>query len=296
MSVRDSQDTPPAGARIRIGELSRRTEVAPDTLRAWERRYGLLRPQRSAGGFRLYDRGDEARVVAMQALIASGHSAGEAARLALSEEPTRGAGPRTGDSSAARLRAALERFDDVDANALLDEALATLSVEAVLERVILPCMRSIGERWEEGAISVAQEHFATNVIRGRLMAIARNWGAGHGPAALLACPPGEQHDLGLLAFGVVLRDRGWRVVYLGPDTPIETIARTAAERRPAAVVLAAVAPSGLEAGAAELRELARTHRLLLGGGDEVPELARRIGAESLDPDPIRSAVALAASG
>jgi methanogenic corrinoid protein MtbC1 len=231
----------------------------------------------------------------MQGLIASGHSASEAAELAGSTDaPAEPGLPAVGADAATRLRVALERFDDTAANRVLDDAIATLSVEALLEQVVLPCMRAIGERWEAGAVSVAQEHFATNVVRGRLMAIARNWGAGQGPAALLACPPGEQHDLGLLAFGVVLRERGWRVVYLGPDTPIETIEEAAELSRPAAVVLATTGQESVDEGEGALRALAARHRLLVGGGAAAAALAERVGAESLDSDPVRAALTLAA--
>ena len=83
-------------------------------------------------------------------------------------------------------------------------------------------------------MSVAEEHFATNVVRGRLLGLARNWSSGGGPVAVLACPPGELHDLGLICFGLLLRERGWRIAYLGPDTPIETVADIASPSAPGA--------------------------------------------------------------
>ena len=172
----------------------------------------------------------------MKALIDSGVSAAEAARLAASRasSPRRVPAGRRGRSGdhAERLAAALERFDETDANAILDDALARFTVDAVASRVLLPALREIGARWESGEVSVAQEHFATGLLRGRMLALGRNWGAGGGPLALLACPPGEQHDLGLIAFGLVLRERGWRIALLGSDTPIETIADAVAEARP----------------------------------------------------------------
>jgi MerR family transcriptional regulator, light-induced transcriptional regulator len=279
------------GPLVRIGELSRRTGVATDTLRAWERRYDLLRPSRSDGGFRLYGHGDEERVRAMKLLIDSGVAASEAARQALATEPEspRPRGPLT--DPVGRLRSALERFDEAEANSILDDGLATLTVDAVVDRIVLPAMREIGERWERGEITVAQEHFATGIVRARLLALARNWGAGGGPLALLACPPGERHDLGLLAFGVVLRERGWRVTYLGPDTPIETIARTAADLGPSVVVLAALTPEPLHACAAEITGLARDFRVLIGGA-AAGGVSASLGAELLDPDPVAAALQL----
>lgn len=291
--------SPNDAPRIRIGELSRRTGVAPDTLRAWERRYGLLRPERSEGGFRLYQRGDEQRVQAMKALIDSGVSAAESARLAaggVSEvgQPTT-AGEAPLESGPSRLREALERFDEATAHEILDAALTRLTVDGVADQVVLPTMREIGKRWENGEISVAQEHFATGLLRERILALGRNWGAGVGPRALLACPPGELHDLGLVAFGVVLRNRGWRITYLGPNTPIETIARTAVDLRPAAIVLAALDAERFEAAADQIAALAREAPVLIGGEGVSAELARRLGAKALDPDPVRAALQLASS-
>jgi DNA-binding transcriptional MerR regulator len=285
--------------RLRIGELSRRTGVAPDTLRAWERRYGLLGPERSEGGFRLYGRDDEQRVQGMKALISSGVSAAEAARLVAAGVSALGApagaveAPLQADPT--QLREALERFDEPAAQAILDAALTRLTVDAVVSRLILPVMREIGARWEGGEISVAQEHFATGVLRERILALGRNWGAGVGPRALLACPPGELHDLGLVAFGVVLRDRGWRVTYLGADTPIETIARAAADLRPAAVVLAALGPERFEAVADRIAALARKAPVLIGGDGASAELAGRLNARALSPDPVGAALQLASS-
>ena len=293
MSV-PSQTPPAPGPLVRIGELSRRTGVGTDTLRAWERRYDLLQPSRSAGGFRLYSDRDEQRVRAMKGLIDSGIAASEAARQALAAQP---APPRSDVPLAdpvGRLRSALERFDEVEANAILDRALTTLTVDTVADRVVLPAMREIGDRWERGEISVAQEHFATGIVRARLLAMARNWGAGGGPLALLACPPGERHDLGLLSFGVVLAERGWRVTYLGPDTPIETIARTADELGPSVVVLAALTPQPLEACRSEITTLARDFRVLIGG-DAARDVDASLGAELLDPDPVAAALQLSAA-
>jgi DNA-binding transcriptional MerR regulator len=291
--------TPDEGELVRIGELSRRTGVGVDTLRAWERRYGLLRPQRSPGGFRLYGTGEVERVRAMKALIDSGVSAAEAARLAAAEDRPPAA-PRERDGEvgdqAERLGAALERFDEVDANAILDDALARFTTDAVVSRIVLPLLEKIGERWEDGRISVAQEHFAAGVLRGRMLAVGRNWGAGRGPRALLACPPTEQHDLGLIAFGLVLRERGWRITFLGSDTPIETIIDAAAALRPTAVVLAAVTPEAFEDVAEGIGALARTTPVLLGGEGADAGLAERLGARALDPDPVRATAGMPESG
>ena len=195
--------------------------MSPDVLRVWERRYGLLRPERTEGGFRLYTHRDEERVRAMRRYLARGFSAAVAARMAL-EEPAAPSPEEREDAFAvarAELGEALEDFRDVDAQTILDRVFNTFSVEAVLRDVVLPYLRDLGDRWEAGVISTAQEHFASFVLRGRLLGIARGFDVGLGPRALLACPEGERHDLGLLCFGIGLRDHGWRITYLGADCP-----------------------------------------------------------------------------
>ncbi len=290
-------DNTSEGPLVRIGELSRRTGVGVDTLRAWERRYELLDPQRSAGGFRLYGTSDEERVRAMKALIDSGVSAAEAARLAASEASSgRSQTEAAGIDHAERLVAALDRFDEADANAILDDAIARFTVDAVASRLLLPVLHEIGIRWETGDISVAEEHFATSLLRGRMLALGRNWGAGGGPLAVLACPPGEQHDLGLIAFGLVLRERGWRIALLGGDTPIETISDAVAKLGPDAVVLAAVSAGPLEAVAEKIRKLAHEATVLIGGEGADEALARRLGVRALEPDPIAAAAGMRGAG
>jgi methanogenic corrinoid protein MtbC1 len=163
------------------------------------------------------------------------------------------------------LAAALASFDDGDAHAAFDALLAQLSTDTLLRDVIVPYLHELGERWERGEASIAQEHFASTLLRGRLLGLARGWGRGIGPVAVLACVPGEQHDLGLVAFGLALRARGWRIVYLGADTPVTSVADTVRSFDPAFVVVSAVDPRAFRRHAAELQQLSRHTRLCLGG-------------------------------
>jgi DNA-binding transcriptional MerR regulator len=279
---------------LRIGELSRRTGVHADTLRAWERRYGLFSPKRSEGGFRLYDSADEERVHAMRGFLDSGLSAAEAARLARSRaQPSPPPDAPATAGADRRLREALEGFDEDEANAVLDEAVAAFSLEALASRVVLPALKQVGERWERGEASVGQEHFASNVVRGRLAGLARNWGAGSGQLALLACPPGELHDIGLLVFGLVLRSRGWRIAYLGANSPIETVADAAKQLDPNAIVLAAMTEAPFRSAAGEIAHLGKGSRVFLAGPGADDASARRAGAELLPGDPVDAARRLA---
>ena len=269
---------------LRIGELSRRLGVSDHVLRAWENRYGLLQPVRSPGGFRLYSEADEWRIRRMQAYLADGLSAAEAARAALSGDastpPGRPAGPplaaSAGDGLSAALRQALDAFDEPAAQAVLDRLLADLSVPAVLRDVVLPYLADLGERWQRGTASVAMEHFASNVIRGRLAGLARGWGSGHGPQALLACPPGELHDMALMVFG-------------GPSTPVEELERAVDASHPGLVVLAATRTETLEPLRPELASLARRAPLALAGAGATAQIATAAGARLIAGDPVTEA-------
>ncbi len=271
---------------LRVGELSKRSGVSPELLRAWERRYGLLRPTRSAGGLRLYSPADLERVRLMQQHLAAGMAAAEAAALTLqdaaSEESTRA------ELRPAVLRGelaeALDRFDEARAQAVLDRALAAATVDTLLTEVVLPYLGDLGDRWERGDVSVAQEHFAASVLRGRLLGLARGWGLGMGPAAVLACLPGEQHDLGLIAFGLALRSRGWRVIYLGTDAPVETVAETSRELEASLVVLSAVTSERVQPVLPQLRELAERQTLALGGAAAKDHALEANGVLALGPD------------
>ncbi len=272
---------------LRIGELSRRSGVSETTLRAWERRYALLRPERSEGGFRLYADDDVARVRSMQEHLGRGVSASEAARLALDEPGTSGVAPAEGLAN--ELAAALEALDDVAAQTALDRTLATLTVEGALRDVLFPVMRDVGQGWEDDQAVIAREHFATNLVRSRLLALARGWDLGGGPRALLACAPDEQHDLGLIAFGLALRARGWRITYLGPSTPVATLAEAALLTEPSLIVLSSSLEQRLRGADDELRDLASRFRLALGGPGANEELASGVGAELLAQDPLDAA-------
>jgi MerR family transcriptional regulator, light-induced transcriptional regulator len=248
---------------LRVGELSRRSGVSADLLRAWERRYGLLHPERSAGGLRLYSPTDLERVRLMKQHLASGLAAAEAAALALRDQGS--ASVVRPAAVRAELAEALEAFDEARAQAVIDRLLTSTTVDTLLREIVLPYLDDLGDRWERGAASVAQEHFASGVLRGRLLALARGWGMGMGPAAVLACLPEEQHDIGLVSFGLALRSQGWRIVYLGPNCPIDTVAETARLVDATLIVL-----SGVDAGRASgvtgaLKELAARHTLALGG-------------------------------
>jgi len=282
---------------LRIGELSRRVGVSDYVLRAWETRYGLLHPKRSTGGFRLYSHADERRVRRMQFHLAQGLSAAEAAGAAIAEPTNSPSLPemqRQGDTNyvselSAALRVALDEFDEPAAQVMWDRLLSNLTLETVLRDTVLPYLSHLGERWKRQEITIAQEHFASNMIHGRLASLARGWGTGHGPLAILACPPGELHDLSLMIFGIILHRTGWRIEYLGANTPIEELVVSGERIRPDLIVLAAVTVDRFAGIVPELTHLADTTRLALAGAGATRRIADDVGARLLAGDPVTAA-------
>jgi len=273
------------GGRLRIGELSKRLGVSPELLRAWETRYGLVAPERTPGGLRLYSKEDERRVREMRRQIAAGLSAAEAARVAL--------GTRVAPVSVERLLSdlddALAALDEPAAQAALDRTFQSLDLEIALAHVILPFLHDLGERWATTERSIGQEHFASNVIGGRLRTLARGWGDGDRPRALLACPPGEQHELGLLCFGLLLRNRGWRIAYFGAQTPMEDLMTAVAELSPVLVVLCATVAQRFVDAAEGIRALSAQARVAIGGAGASKAVARSLATELLASDVIAAA-------
>ena len=155
-------------------------------------------------------------------------------------------------------------MDAEETHLLLDRLFATFTLETVLSEVVLPYLHELGGRWSRGEASVTGR-FASNLIRGRLMSLARSWGTGGGPLAVLACAPGEQHDLPLVAFGLALRGRGWRIAFLGADTPAVSMADAAEMLDPALLVVGAMTSEAFERSADELADLARSFPLAIAG-------------------------------
>jgi DNA-binding transcriptional MerR regulator len=279
-------------AGLRIGELSYRVGVSADVLRAWERRYGLLKPTRSDSGYRLYSEHDEWRVRLMREKLWSGLSASEAAReVARMEE-----GSELPDGSVAtavelgrQLGEALERFDEDTAHELIDRLLGLHGLERAIRDALMPYLRGLGERWARGNVTVAQEHFASRLIEGRLLALARGWNRGPGHRAVLACPSGEQHTLPLICFGLVLRTRGWRNVYLGADTPASTVHMAADTIDANVVVLSASSNERFVSIERDLKIIARRRALVLAGPGATPELAVELDVQCLHDDPVTAA-------
>lgn len=218
------------------------TGVPADTFRAWERRYGIPAPQRGAGGQRLYSERDIATIRWLRERTSEGLTISQAIALLRSETERSGASdqPRSHEQLVDELLQALLRFDAPEADDVLSEAFAIYSVEKVCTEIIQPTLVQIGELWHRGAASVAQEHFASQFLRRKLLALLNIYDVIDGRATILAaCAPGEYHDLGLLLLALMLVRRNYRVVFLGADVPAEALLEAAAQIQPAVICLSA---------------------------------------------------------
>jgi len=266
---------------LNIAALSRRTGIAPDTLRKWELRYGVLRPERTPGGQRRYNELDVQRVEWLRDRIRDGWRIGEAARVideasaAALDEPT-----ELRDA----LIASIRDSDPVTLSATLDQAFAVLPLEQALTDVVTPALRWTGEAWHRGELSIAQEHAITAKVRAHLgRLISDGQGGVHG-VAVLACAPGERHDIGLLMLAVMLRTDGWRVEFLGADTPVASAITFADDVGATMLCLSASRAESLESLRSALAAVSPPDglALVLGGPAVTPAIARDLRATYAD--------------
>jgi MerR family transcriptional regulator, light-induced transcriptional regulator len=278
----DGQSGRALAAGLNIAALAQRTGVAPDTLRKWEQRYRILQPTRTAGGQRRYSERDVARVEWLRARLEEGYRIGEAASLlgTAGVEPARL--PRE------HLKCLVDALDDADTAQIgvrLDQAFALLGVDATLDAVVRPLLETVGERWADDRLSVAEEHLVSEAVRSRLAHLLADAGGGVRGVAVLTCAPGEQHELGLMMTAIALRRDGWKIAYLGADTPLSDAAALA-ERLGARILGISVATS--ERAAVLERALRDMHpstalEVLVGGAAATKSLAKRVGATHAGP-------------
>ncbi len=282
-------------AVLRIGEVSRRTGVAVPTLRAWERRYGLLEPHRTDGGHRLYRERDLQRVRSMQRLLENGWSAAAAAREVIREpatitqrRPVAGNGRGPDGASAAlieRLEDAIARFDGPAAELTVDDIFARFEIPRALDEVLLPVLRNFGDGWQHDPRLIAREHFATNTLRPRLQRLLRAHPGGGRRSCLSVAPEGEEHDLGLLAASAVSVDAGWRLHYLGPRMPSAALERSVADLRPDVVLIGALFREHAERFLADRPDLGAA-AVVLGGTGFLPDDAAALPGAVVHDGPI----------
>jgi DNA-binding transcriptional MerR regulator/methylmalonyl-CoA mutase cobalamin-binding subunit len=231
-------DRSPPAEIYPIRTVSSLTGVNAITLRAWERRYGLVKPVRTDGGHRIYTREDIDRLHRIVALIGSGVAIGQVRRAleAGTGERSAGGGPWTGYR--ARMTSAIAQFDEQRLEDIYEEMLSLYPSERVTRDALLPLLEELGRRWLGNRGGIAEEHFFAVYLRNKLGARFHHRSrAAAGPKLLAACLPGEHHEAGLLLFALAAHDQGYRPVLLGADMPLGEIAYAAQRSQADAIVL-----------------------------------------------------------
>lgn len=198
-------------------------------------------------------------------------------------------GTLTSDEWCARLQGTLESFDEAGGHRTLSALFDSVPLDVALADVVLPYLHGVGSRWETGDIGVAQEHFASSVIRTRLSLTLHHEMRSSGPLAVLACMPGEKHEFGLMAMALVLSRLGWRTCYLGADTPTADVALAVGSLGPDAVVLTSHRSTAFTAKGALLRRMSEQTTVYVAGPGATDDPREVGGARHLPGDPVTGA-------
>ncbi len=228
-----------------IRAVSKITGISLDTLRAWERRYKAVEPERSTRG-RMYGTEHIARLVLLQQLVERGHAIGgiagrpDAELKDLLETESARRRPEPSQDLLGAVLASIENFDATGAGQELSRLAAVLGPRDLVYQVVLPLMREVGERWHAGTFAIAQEHLTSQLLRSLLGNMMRLLARSNAETKLvLATPTGETHEFGILAAAMLASIAGLEAIYLGADLPGRDIA-TATERASAKVIILGV--------------------------------------------------------
>lgn len=266
------------------------TGINPVTLRAWERRHGLIKPMRSPSGHRLYSRGDIDRINDILALLGEGVSIGQVP--ALLQRRAKSSPDRAGSVWAplqVRIADSIARFDEGELELVFSEALAAHPITEVTAQLVLPALKALGDRWAAGHGSVAEEHFFGVYMRNKLGArFHHSLRAGVGPRILACCLPGENHEVGLLLFALAAQARGLQVVLLGANMPLRELPLAVRRARCRAIALSSSVEPSAELWREELPRLVKESPVPVCIGGRVSTNSRdqvmRAGAVPLGDD------------
>lgn len=278
-----------------------RTGLSPDLLRAWERRYGAVKPSRTAGGQRVYTDRDIERLRLLHRATLGGRAIGQVAELPTDQLEMlvredeaaqlvpRAQAPGAAARSAAEdfvsvCLAAIERLDAPALETTLKRAALALSSTQLIDTVIAPLLARIGDRWHDGLLRPAHEHLASAVIRRILSWVIETFEIAEGaPLVVVGTPASLLHELGAMLAAAAAAGEGWRVIYLGPNLPADEIAAAARDTGAQLVALSVIHPARDPHVAAQLQQLA------LALGPDVPLAVGGAAAQSYEPQLARLA-------
>jgi len=263
----------------RISTVADLTGIPRNTLLAWERRYGLVRPSRHPNGYRSYSDRDLALILRLKNAIAAGLRIGEAVGL-LRKEDHDDSAPRIAADGAIDFRVAREELTQAlvsyrrkDAEEILNR-LVVVPYRVRLREVFFPVLRQVGDLWERGDITIAQEHYASALFRAHLAALLLTVGTDSPLArhAVTTTFVGDDHEIAALALAIDLGISGYRVSYLGPNLPASELAAFVAKFKPELVCISCIMRPSLKdfrCYVAELSAISGTHWVLGGAIHDV---------------------------
>jgi len=275
-----NKDNSSSDRKYSMKVASRRTGLTPHAIRAWERRYGVINPQRDSNNRRYYTEQDIVRLTLLREATDAGFPIGQIADYS-NEELNEIVGkmnvidlPVNKSKKAMKGRdisvvpdeegyiesflSALEQMDSKSMEAVLITGETEIGRNALLDRVIVPLMENIGELWRKGEIRISHEHLASHLIRtflGSLLSSQRSFAGA--PYVVVTTPSEQLHEIGALASAVAAASEGWNVTYLGPNLPAEEIAGAVKYNNSKAVILSLIYPENDPVATEELRKLRR---------------------------------------
>lgn len=277
-----------------VSSAARLCGVSPSTLRAWERRYGVVEPIRTEGGYRVYDDDALRRLTRMSSLIASGWSPRHAAAYVMSEDGDSDAAlplgmtaeeeapdpvPPTKSEEQQHLEVVLQAAEELNAPRVSDEldfAWSIHSFDDLMDQWLGPILNAIREGGESGRLSLAGEHFLRAGIERRLTAVFEEseQSVHAAPSVLIGTPPGDHRVLTALGFATTLRRAGCKVTYLGAGLEPQTWLDNVEESNPDVVVVIVPAPEDAAGASRLIAKLAKTSPDLpvYAAGDGVKEV------------------------
>jgi DNA-binding transcriptional MerR regulator len=268
------QDTVTESFPIRT--VSEITGVNSVTLRAWERRYGLIKPLRTPKGHRLYTRDDIRLIQEILERLSRGMSISQITREVLDNAAD-------GEAEIAdiwgqysrRMIDAIVCFDEHALDAVYSDAMSLYPVDIVTTRLIMPLLEELGTRWEQQQGSVAEEHFFSVYLRNKLGARFHHQNMKTtGPKLIVACLPEEQHEFGILLFALMAHSKGYQIILLGADLPVSELNHVADKTDSQGIVLAGSASPGCKRLFEAVRSLTATVSVPVFIGGEVSHRCR----------------------
>ena len=270
------------GDNFPIRTVSEITGVNSVTLRAWERRYGLIKPLRTPKGHRLYSQQDIQLIQDVLDRLSQGMSISQIARDILDKTSMdNGEHPDVWGQYCQHMIKAVSRFDEHALEAVYNDAMALYPVDVVTTHLIMPLLEELGDRWQIKSGSIAEEHFFSVYLRNKLGARFHHQNLRNsGPKLIMACLPGEHHEFGILLFALTAHSKGYQVILLGADLPVTELIQVAERTESQGIVLAGSASLNCDSISEEINLLTGTLSIPVFIGGDVSYTCRDVIAKA----------------